>query len=359
MRAQRPHGAARKPRGHRFGAGVVRALSVTAVAATACAMMAGAASAATKHATTTTVSASPKTALTGAVVRLSATVKGSGRVPTGKVTFTWDGAKLCAARLHRGKAACNTRFFRARSYKVRGTYGGNATHKASWSTARVTVVSPPPPAKHATTTTITNAVPGTLDVGKTFTFDVTVTSAGGSAATGTVVVAPIPPSPAGLPPSYTCTAKVTGGEGTCSITPPPPDYGVVEYGATYSGDATHKGSTYAGPFPLEVQLVTTTTAGPTTATAGTVSLTGAVYAMGANISTGGPTPGTGSLAFYNGATLIPGCAAVALATFDTPTGDNIGTCKATLAAGTYTINVKYSGDVVTVLSSDTVTLVVS
>ena len=46
-------------------------------------------------------------------------------------------------------------------------------------------------------------------------------------------------------------------------------------------------------------------------------------------------------------------------TFDTGTGDNVGTCSTTLAAGTYTINVQYSGDVVNVPSNGSVTLVVS
>ena len=70
MRSNRPPGAVRKPvpaagtgilRGLRPG--VVRAVSVTAVAAAACAMWAAPAGAAVKHASSTSVSAKPSPAL--------------------------------------------------------------------------------------------------------------------------------------------------------------------------------------------------------------------------------------------------------------------------------------------------------
>jgi hypothetical protein len=251
MRAHRSQDAASNPRGHRFGAGVVRVLSVVAMAATASTLWAGAASAATKY---------------------------------------------------------------------------------------------------ATTTKITNTVPGSIHVGQSFTFDVTVTSAGGSAATGKVVVKP---TQTGLPTAYSCTATVTSGKGTCAVKPT--EYGVVYYDATYGGDATHNGSTYTGKFPLEVKNVTSTTVSPKTAAAGTVTLTADVYAMGANI-----TDGTGSVAFDKGTTVISGCAAQKLATFTgAPHFYNVATCKTTLAKGTYTINVVYSGDVVNVGSKGSVTLTVS
>jgi len=244
MRAQRPHGAASKPRGHRFGAGVVRVLSVTAVAATACAMMAGAASAAT---------AAPA----------------AGTTPT--------------------------------------------------------------------TTTITNTPdPGTIKVGQSFTFDVSVTPA---AATGTVTVA----GGAGDP---TCTATLTAGTGSCTVTPP--EYGVIDFVATYGGDATYATSASA-VFPVAVQNVTSTTVRASIGKAGPVALSASVFAMGAKI-----IDGSGSVAFYRGTTLISGCAAVPLTTFTTA-GDNVGTCKTTLGAGTYTINAVYSGDVVNVASTGTAT----
>jgi len=347
MRAQRPHGAASKPRGHRFRAGVVRVLSVTAVAATACAMMAGAASAATKHATTTTVSASPAPRWVGAVVKLSATVKGSGRVPTGTVTFKWGSVKLCAGRLSGGKTSCKVRFGGAGTYAVKGYYSGNATHKASTSGRLPVAVRRSP-----TTTKITNTPnPGTVDVGKPYTFHVTVsTLAGTPAASGKVQV--IAFAPPGVPGAYNCTATVSGGKGSCSITPPA--YGIDEYTARYLGSAAHTAS-HSGqshPFDLAVQNVTTTTITATSTTTGAVTLTTDVDAMGANIT--GANKGTGSVTFYIGTTAanvapVTGCAGVLLTTFNTGTGENSVTCTGNtelngLAAGTYFISAVFSGD---------------
>ncbi len=196
-----------------------------------------------------------------------------------------------------------------------------------------------PAAATPTTTAITNAVPGVIKVGASFTFDITVTPA---AAAGTVTVA----GGAGDP---TCTATVTAGAATCTVTPP--EYGIIDYTATFTpSSATYDTSASTPAFPLEVQNVTTTAVGPAAGKAGPVTLSGSVYAMGANI-----TDGMGSLAFYRGTTLIPGCAAVLLKTF-TAADDNVGTCTTRLGAGTYTINVKYSGDEVNEASSGTGTL---
>jgi Bacterial Ig-like domain (group 3) len=195
------------------------------------------------------------------------------------------------------------------------------------------------------TTTITNTPdPGVIKVGQSYTFDVTVTP---SAATGTVTVAP---SETGLPAGYTCTATLTAGTGSCTVTPT--EYGVVDYAATYGGDATYAGSASA-TFPLAVQNVTSTTVAPARALAGPVALTGSVYAMGAKI-----IDGAGSLAFYRGTTIIAGCAAVPLTKFTTA-GDNVGACKTTLGRGTYTINVVYSGDEVNVASKGSKVLTVT
>jgi hypothetical protein len=211
-------------------------------------------------------------------------------------------------------------------------------------------------AKYATTTKITNKNPGSVRVGKKFTFEVTVTSpAGAPAATGTVkVTAP------GLRSAFDCTAKVTGGKGSCPITAP--QYGVVKYQATYSGDATHSASTYAGPYYLDMKNFTTTTAGPATASAGSVTLTANVYAMGADIDHA--AGGTGSMSFYVGTSPTgnpaTACPAQLLTSFNPSTGENQATCVYSLAAGTYYLTDKFSGDETNEPSnSKTVKLVVS
>jgi hypothetical protein len=68
--------------------------------------------------------------------------------------------------------------------------------------------------------------------------------------------------------------------------------------------------------------------------------------MGANISAPG---GTGSVAFYNGPTVIAGCAAKLLTYAGG--GNNVATCTVTLAAGTYHMTAVYSGDPVNVAST--------
>jgi hypothetical protein len=209
------------------------------------------------------------------------------------------------------------------------------------SAGAATAATAQPHAKYATTTKITNTNPGSVQVHKQFKFDVTVTSpAGAPAATGTVkVTAP------GLRSAFDCTAKVSGGKGSCSITAP--QYGVVKYGATYSGDATHNGSTYAGPYYLDMKNFTTTTAGPTTAPAGSVTLTANVYAMGADIDHA--AGGTGSVTFYVGHNPdkppVVACPAQLLTSFNPSTGDNEATCVTKLTnPSTYYLIDKFSGD---------------
>jgi hypothetical protein len=330
----------------RLGAGAVRLLSVTAVAAATCGLWAGVASAATahttKHATTTSVSVSPKTAFVGEVVKLSATVSG-GKTPTGKVTFKIDGTKVCSGKLSGGKASCRLIVEGAGTFNVRGFYGGNATHKASSSgVAKLKEI------RSKTTTKITNANPGTVDVGKSFTFDVTVsTRAGAPAANGTVKVAPT--APKDLPAAYSCTAKVTNGKGSCTITPPA--YGIDDYAATFAGNAKDKSSTYAGPYDLAVMNTTTTTVVVNSATTGDISVTADVDAMGANIDEN--NGGIGSVTFYVGTNAgnlaaIPECAGMLLTDFTAP--NNTVTCSgsktlnALTKGGSYLVAAVFSGD---------------
>jgi large repetitive protein len=335
---------------HRFGATAVRLLSVTAAVATVCALWAGGASAATasvvRHATTTVVSV-PKTGYTHTNITLSATEKGTGGNPTGTVAFWLGTRKLCHGSLYRRKTSCKAQFTNPGTKTITAKYSGNALHKPSSGTAKITVSNKPATTKSATTTTVTSPDPTAIPVGASFKIEVSVTSATGTP-TGTVVLKPT----AAAPGTTTCTATLTDGAGSCTVTPA--EYGVIDYTAAYSGDATHNASTYTGPWALEVQNKTTTTVGPDTAAAGTVTLTVDVDAMGADIA-----GGEGSVLFKSNGTEIPGCAAVPLATFDKTTDENVGTCSTTLVAGTYTITVQYSGDVVNEPSNGSVTLVVS
>jgi hypothetical protein len=343
------------PRCHRARAALVRLGSVTAVATATCALWALPASAATaaphaKHPSTTSVSASPSSAFVGAGVRLSATVHSSGRTPTGTVAFRASGRALCSAHLSHGSASCVTSFGAPGTFTVRGFYSGDRTHAGSVGATRESV------RRSGTTTNITNPSPGIIKVGDSYIFNVTVTSpAGTPAATGTVRLAPVVPTTL---PGYTCTATVIAGQGSCKVTPS--EFGIDKYKATYTGNAAHFGSVSDGKFDLAVQNVTTTTVTAPSTTHGSVTLNAAVHAMGANITFA--AGGRGSVAFYLSATptgtqtVVTGCAAVSLTTFDAGTGNNNAICTSNAAlnalpAGTYYITAVFSGDDVNVKST--------
>lgn len=92
-----------------------------------------------KHSSKTTASASPTTAYTHEDVKLSATVKSSGKTPTGTVTFWIGSRKLCVAKVSKGKASCEHVFTRASKKKITARYSGDATHEASSGTVTVTI----------------------------------------------------------------------------------------------------------------------------------------------------------------------------------------------------------------------------
>ncbi len=94
---------------------------------------------ATKHTSTTTASASPKTAYTRQDVKLSASVKSSGKTPTGTVTFWFGTRKLCVAKVSKGVASCKAAFFVASKKTITARYSGDSTHKASSGTVTVTI----------------------------------------------------------------------------------------------------------------------------------------------------------------------------------------------------------------------------
>jgi hypothetical protein len=357
-----PTGKTAIPHRHRAVVGLVRLVSVATVVTATCALWVLPASAATarvaaRHGTTTTVSATPSTAFVGRAVRLSATVRSRVGTPTGVVTFTWNGRRLCVATLRHGSGSCLARFSRARTYLVQGTYARNSRYFGSSGFARVRIVNPPPPRPHSTVTTISNPNPGTVLAGKPFTVNVTVTSASGIP-TGRVVVAPT--SPTGLPPSYSCTATLAAGKGSCQVTPGAGTFGDIFYEATYSGDATHTKSVSTGMHELIVPETTTTSVTPATAVHGSVTLTATVIGQAkSNISPSAGGTGTVNFTITQGTATVATCSNAKL-TYN-GAGDNLATCTVTLAASTtaYTVTAVYSGDPNNLTSMGTESLMVS
>jgi hypothetical protein len=359
MRLNRPPGVASNPepaRGYRAGAGVVRTLSVTAMAAAACAMFALPASAAThhttKHASTVSVSASPKTAYTEAAVKLSATVKSSGKTPTGRVAFWFGTRRLCRETLSRGKASCSVKFADAATKKITAKYTGDSTHKMASGTVSVVIKNKPATGKFASLVTINNPplnAPVTAQAGTTTELKATVTSAGGGVPTGTVTFVPTNLGPAPFATNITCSFTLADGTGECPVDPPVGTWGFILYQAIYSGDATHTGfSTVAG---AEYKLITpdptfTTVESPATAAAGSVSILADVVpntygGPGYNILAGFSETGGDTVQFTVDGTVA--CAASALQ-WNATTEVNYATCADTLAAGTHSVVATYSGD---------------
>ena len=382
MRPKRLPGVARKTvaaagtthrRGRRVSTGSVRLMSVVAVGAATCAMWAipaGAASAApvsssahrsvalaaaSRHSSKVKVSISPKTSYPGESVRLSASIVTAGKTPKGSVKFLYGSKKLCDPHVSHRAAHCYVKFSAARSYKIEAVYSGDSTHRSSSSKATATVK------RLGTSTAITSIAPGTVNAGSSATVSVSVTTPSGTpAATGTVKVAPtnvVGP----VDPKYLCTATLTAGTGKCTVTPPNPSYGVIEYEATYSGNASHAGSKSTGIHELVVPDTTTTalafSANPVASGAKEILTATVVNEGGDNISPS--AGGSGTVTFTSDGTPIAGCTDVALTYAGT--GNNIATCTYTTGAAEPAASVEaaYSGDPVNLASSAAKTLTIS
>jgi Bacterial Ig-like domain (group 3) len=330
---------------HVSGATALRLVGVTAAAATACALLAGPASAGTasvtRYATTTVVSV-PKTGYTHTSITFSATEKGIGGNPTGTVRF-WLGTRpLCIGSLYRRKTSCKAQFTNPGTKTITAKYSGNRLHKPSSGTATIKITTRPP---GATTTTITSISPDRDPAGDAAAVTVKVTSAIGTP-TGSVVVSST--TPGDTAPGYTCKiTTLVNGTGSCNIVPPAPTYGDVSLEAAYSGDATHLASATTGEYTLVVPDATTTslTISPAAGTVGTAeSLTATVVNQAAD-DISPAAGGTGTVTFYylEGPAVLPLCNDVPLTYAGT--GNNVATCSWTpTVAAEDTVIAYYSGD---------------
>ncbi len=106
-----------------------------------------------KFGTKTTLSASPKSAIVGHPVTLTATVKPTGPVsgsPTGTVTFTDDGITLSRISLSRGKATLKTSRLYLGTNRIEVIYSGDNHFNGGMSPILVeTITKPPKKAKRA------------------------------------------------------------------------------------------------------------------------------------------------------------------------------------------------------------------
>jgi hypothetical protein len=197
---------------------------------------------ATRHSTKTRVSSAK--AYVDASVSLSARVTGRGSTPTGTVTFTDGRHKLCSARLSRGRAHCSAKFTGSGTHHVKGSYGGNSSHKGSSGTATVKV------SKAPTKTTVT-ASPANTTPGHSVTLTAKVSSTSSVRASGHVTFS----DSSG---TLCSNVSLSGGKATCSHSfTTAATYAVT---AKYAGNSAHSASSgVASVAVAKPALITTTT----------------------------------------------------------------------------------------------------
>jgi PKD repeat protein len=281
--------------------------------------------------TTTVISSSLNPSVPGAAVTFTATV--AGAAPTGSVAFTDGGGAIpgCSAvALPAGASnsktvTCGTSSLSVGAHNIVASYGGDAGNTGSTSSTLVQTVSKVPsstslttsgsPSQVGTSVTFTATVAGTVPTGSVAFTD------GGSAISGCSAVA--------LPAGAASNKTVTCSTGSLSV-------GAHSIVATYGGDVGNNGSTSA----TVSQVVNTSGTGTALSSSGTPSLDGAIVTFTATVSGTAPT---GSVAFTDGGSAIPGCSAVAL-----PAGvasSKTATCSlSSLSVGAHSIVAAYGGD---------------
>jgi len=128
-------------------------------------------------ASTTSLSSSVNPSTVGQPVTLVATVAGTGKAPTGSVSFRDGDATLSVRPLSGGRASLVTSSLGAGPHTLTAAYGGDPTFAASTSTAVSQTVSQP--GNTATRTAIVSSANPSRS-GQAVTFTATVSSAGGT-----------------------------------------------------------------------------------------------------------------------------------------------------------------------------------
>jgi uncharacterized protein YjdB len=259
--------------------------------------------------TTTTLTSGPNPAIVGAPVTLTASVKPS--TASGAVQFFNGAAVLGSANLIGGQAQLIVTTLPSGVNLLTAAYGGDAGYASSASVAVSQTVN----AKTVTTTVLSSS-PNPSALGATVTMTVTVTP---STATGTVQFF--------NGATLLGSANLSGGQAQLAIATLPA--GVDSLTASYSGDANNASSTSAAVSQtVNARAVTTTalTSSPNPAAYGTsVTITATVT----------PSAATGTVQFFNGATLL-GSASLSAGKAQLKI--------ATLPAGSDSLSAAYGGD---------------
>jgi len=269
--------------------------------------------------TSVTVTARPSSALFGAPVAVTVTVKPAfSGTPTGTVSVSDATGASCAATLAGGTGHCTLTPQNAGADALTATYSGDTSYNSSAGSTPFEV------SQTGTTTTLTVAL--TAVVGQPVTINFTV-QASGSPGTPTGNVSVTDGAGDSCVPA---NVSLSSGAGTCVLTVT--GLGNVTLAAKYAGTANYVGNT--GTAALQVAQATTSTVVSTSQTnvVSGQSLT-ANFSVAANApSTGNPLP-TGSVTVTN---LTGGSCTGAL---------NVGSCSLLVgSSGASSLTGVYSGD---------------
>ncbi|MBR0344117.1 MAG: Ig-like domain repeat protein [Rudaea sp.] len=295
--------------------------------------------------TALTSSANPSVFGQSATLTATITPAAGGAIPTGAVTFC-DGAtsatdancaggtKLCAAvNVAAGSgsasAVCTVSTFGVATHSLSAVYAGDGNNQPSNATLNQIV--------NAADTTTTLTPPSAINLGDSLTVQVSV--AAKAPGTGT---------PAGSVTihdgSASCSAALSNGAGSCTLTPPAPA-GTHNLSATYTATAD-----FATSMGSAILTVNAAPAGTIVTSSANPSLFSHSVTFMATVTpaAGNPTP-TGHVDFSDGGTALSGCTGL-------PLSGGAATCAAsTLAVGSHTIQASYSGDTNNLPSSGTLT----
>ena len=291
-----------------------------------------------EQATTTTTVSGPKTTPQAGPVTSTVTVTGvPGVAPTGTVTVRDGAGGSCTVVLTAADAGVGTCAITeaadgttAASYTVTATYGGDTNYQPSSGTTTQTVLPD-------TYTTALSLAPATVGFGGegAVVATVTVTPTGGAAAPSGAAV--VTTSASGKPVTL-CTAAVTGGSGTCTLSSAADatlaigTYPVVATFGTGNPPSAATDLVVAMGTPL---VTVSASPDPATLTGTSASVTYTVTVVGPGA--GSPVP-TGSVVVSDGVKPTAGTCTVTLA-------GGTGHCTiAEKAAGTLAITAVYTPD---------------
>ena len=269
-------------------------------------------------ATTTKLTASPSPVMPGAVLTLSATVRGTnGAAVSGTVSFTSGSIQIGTATLNpSGSATLNTTSLTAGTYEVTAKYAGNGTYAAS-SSAAVTVT-----VKAQTTTTSLVVSPTQATPNEVVTLTATVK--------GTTIV------PGGIVNFVNGSTLLGTGSlnssGVATLSVKSLAIGTYRLTAECMGNGSSLASA-SSAVSVTVQTQTTTTG--VAASAKTVT-TGQALTLTATVKGGDKALPTGSVRFMNGSALLG---------TETLNSSGVATLSTTsLAAGAYSLAADYEGN---------------